>query len=319
MESTPTASTTVTTATTFARRCCSSTSTCNRPCHSDNMCSNHIRLRRCSCLFDVDNDTSASTFLTSFDGAPRIARVGGFSAAVVFGLVVVLFCTVPALALSDWPPAPNSGGASCNINAEPPFTNTFSGYSVAYQLQIARHCDLNAVLLQAHARTQRLTDMALFDSCVCAANMYGCRNCHAKAVLVRDPKATSSFEYSTEFPMLDGSGRYINLCSVPHGGRKCSSDAQCGGMGGLCISGHCVCPDGYLCGNCAVLVNDFLYGLNCTFSSGGGKCSSNEDCHNGSCLRSVPGEPATCQCNPLFACPHCTAGVMDLVNGRVSC
>lgn len=108
----------MTTATTFARRCCSSTSTCNRPCHSDNMCSNHIRLRRCSCLFDVDNDTSASTFLTSFDGAPRIARVGGFSAAVVFGLVVVLFCTVPALALSDWPPAPNSGGASCNINAE---------------------------------------------------------------------------------------------------------------------------------------------------------------------------------------------------------
>lgn len=70
--------------------------------------------------------------------------------------------------------------------------------------------------------------------------------------------ATSSFEYSTEFPMLDGSGRYINLCSVPHGGRKCSSDAQCGGMGGLCISGHCVCPDGYLCGNCAVLVCNFF-------------------------------------------------------------
>ncbi|EGD77786.1 hypothetical protein PTSG_08876 [Salpingoeca rosetta] len=214
------------------------------------------------------------------------------------GAVAVAVLLMAMMACADYPPAPNSGGAKCSINAE---------------------CGIPAANCQSlRDKCASLTGSCKNSTCVCAANMYGCPNCHAKAVLDRDPDDPTQFRYSTKLPMYDGSGRYIDVCSVPHGGSKCKADEDCGGMGGLCLDQHCVCPDGYLCGDCRLMLNDFLYGLNCTFPSGGGSCKTDADCHDGTCLHAA-GQRAFCQCNPLFACKHCTASVLDLVHGRATC
>eukprot|EP00043_Microstomoeca_roanoka_P016699 m.171907 g.171907 ORF g.171907 m.171907 type:complete len:226 (-) comp16509_c5_seq1:213-890(-) len=214
-------------------------------------------------------------------------------------LISALLCALALLIASDYPPAPHSGGKACSLNAQ-------CGIPAA-------NCD------SLRDQCASLTGSCVNKACKCAANMYGCPNCHAKSILTRNTTDPSQFEYSTKMAMLDGSGRYVDICSVPQGGGKCSSDKDCGGLGGLCIGSQCVCPDGYMCSDCSLALNDLLYGSNCSFPSGGGSCTSSADCGQGQCLQVVPGESSYCQCFPLFACKHCSANVMDLAQGRAKC
>eukprot|EP00056_Hartaetosiga_gracilis_P010727 m.159782 g.159782 ORF g.159782 m.159782 type:complete len:239 (+) comp13377_c2_seq2:868-1584(+) len=202
--------------------------------------------------------------------------------------------------LADYPPAPGSGNATCSINAQ-------CGIPAA-----------NCPLLRDSCIS--LTGSCKKKRCVCAMNMYGCSNCHAKAVLVRDKQDPSKFEYTTKLPMMDGSGREVNICKFPQGGSTCKVDSDCGNVGGLCLGHSCVCPDAYMCGDCTVQLNDVLYGWNCTLGpSGGGLCTSSKECNSGTCLMTIPGQPGFCQCNPLYACAYCNARVQDVVSGKKKC
>ena len=60
-----------------------------------------------------------------------------------------------------------------------------------------------------------------------------------------------------------GTGREIDECSVERGDKKCAADRECGGAGGLCIGGRCICPDSWLCDDCSITLTDLLYGLKC--------------------------------------------------------
>eukprot|EP00039_Didymoeca_costata_P018768 m.334883 g.334883 ORF g.334883 m.334883 type:complete len:231 (-) comp17459_c0_seq1:43-735(-) len=200
--------------------------------------------------------------------------------------------------VSDYPPAPGSGGAKCKLNAD-------CGIPAANCRQVRDQC-------------ASLSGNCDNGVCKCATNYYGCSNCAAKSILVRSEKDPNQFVYSTQHPMLDGSGKSLNECDFPHGGKLCQTDFDCG-VAGYCLGSHCVCPDAWLCDSCTMTLTDALYGLKCGMAqTGGGSCDSDEDCHNGSCLKT--GGPAPyCQCNPLYTCDRCDRRLQDIVSGQERC
>jgi len=200
---------------------------------------------------------------------------------------------------TDYPPAPGSGGAECTVDAE-------CGIPAANCRELRDGCS-------------SMSGRCDGGHCVCRTNYYGCSNCHAKATLDRSPTDPTKFEYTTFHAMLDGSGKRVDECSVPHGGKLCQTDEDCGGRGGLCISQHCVCPDSWMCDDCTITLTDLLYGLKCGVAkNGGGACQTDADCHNGRC-DNTGGGPAFCACNALYACDHCEHRVPDIVAGRAHC
>ena len=128
-----------------------------------------------------------------------------------------------------------------------------------------------------------------------------------------DPSG-QSFYWSSVVPMLDGSGRSVDICSVPRGGGTCTNDTQCGGLGGgFCLAGQCVCPTSYLCSTCRNSETDLKYGLACNTPDGGGACTNTAQCNYGRCINGA------CQCNPLYACPDCSKSVFDLAANKTTC
>eukprot|EP00051_Salpingoeca_urceolata_P002139 m.47531 g.47531 ORF g.47531 m.47531 type:complete len:232 (-) comp11926_c0_seq1:191-886(-) len=207
-----------------------------------------------------------------------------------------------AAIISDWPPAPNSGGGSCAVNAQ---------------------CGIPAANCRSTPDRDNCASLsgtcaAKNHTCTCKTAYYACSNCAGKAQLVRNTSDPSKFFYTSKYEALDGSGKMVDVCSVPRGGAACSSDAQCGARG-LCVHGSCVCYDGWLCGNCTMTVTDLLYGLQCSVAAdGGGACKTDADCFKGQCLSS-PGVPAFCECDPLWGCSHCTQEVPALAKGQAKC
>lgn len=155
----------------------------------------------------------------------------------------------------------------------------------------------------------------------CIEHFFKCtRNCAGQSVLERNTTDPSQFYWSSVQPMLDGSGRYVDICSVPRGGGTCSTDAQCGLQGGLCLAGQCVCPMGWICPFCSMTETDLRYGLTCNFPDGGASCTDSAQCGNGRCVITAGGSPPPfCQCDPLFACANCSASVKDLVTNKTTC
>eukprot|EP00049_Salpingoeca_infusionum_P009711 m.164974 g.164974 ORF g.164974 m.164974 type:complete len:247 (+) comp14415_c0_seq2:2610-3350(+) len=222
--------------------------------------------------------------------------------AALVAAALQLSVPVHSQGLGDWPPAPHSGGKACNIDAQ-------CGIPAANCPSLRRKC-------------ASLTGSCISGRCMCAANMYGCPNCHAKATLVRNTTDVSQFYYTTEQPLLNGSASSVNICTAPQGGGACSADTDCGTLGGLCLDKTCVCPDGWMCSYCTLQLNDLLYGVGCDVQSGGGKCQSDKDCHHGSCIPSVPGLPSSpkyCHCDPLYACAFCDKDVINLSKRNASC
>eukprot|EP00035_Acanthoeca_spectabilis_P023509 m.449707 g.449707 ORF g.449707 m.449707 type:complete len:223 (-) comp19859_c0_seq1:132-800(-) len=213
--------------------------------------------------------------------------------------ITVLLLVLSGMAAADWPPAPNSGGARCTVDAE-------CGIPAANCNQLREDC-------------ASLTGTCEGGKCLCKANYFGCPNCHAKAILQRSTENLSEFRYHTEHPMLDGSRRILDECAIPSGGKTCTDDEDCGGRGGMCIAGLCACPDAWQCTDCSLTLTDMLYGLECGVAkNGGGVCASDNDCHHGTCEKTGDGKPF-CACKALFACDHCQHAVADLVNGTAVC
>jgi hypothetical protein len=146
------------------------------------------------------------------------------------------------------------------------------------------------------------------------------RNCHGQATLQRNTTDPSEFDWSAIVPMLDGSGRSVSICSVPHGGGACTSDSQCGRQGGLCLAGSCVCTQGWMCPYCTMTQTDLQYGLRCGIPDGGASCAADKDCNHGRCIITAGGSPPPfCQCNPLYACANCSQNVLDLARNKTTC
>lgn len=218
--------------------------------------------------------------------------------------VVVAF-TIIALTsqhgVAQYPPAPGSGGAKCSIDAE-------CGIPAANCQQLREKC-------------ASLSGQCKNGQCVCAEEYYGCSNCAAKATLVRNATDPNKFEYTTTHEMLDGTGRTINECSweFPRGGKLCQVDLDCSGRGGLCLAGHCVCPDSWLCDDCSITLTDILYGLKCGMAkTGGGACENDSDCGSGQCVKTGAPHPF-CACTALHTCEHCSATVQEVVTRQKRC
>eukprot|EP00053_Salpingoeca_punica_P018936 m.188387 g.188387 ORF g.188387 m.188387 type:complete len:235 (+) comp17535_c3_seq9:2559-3263(+) len=201
---------------------------------------------------------------------------------------------------ADYPPVPGSGGQPCKVDA---------------------HCGIPAANCPSlREECSSLTGNCVGGFCACNENMWCCGNCAGQAHVVRNSTDPTQFEYTSLMDMLDGSGRQVDLCSVPLGGSPCSDDVHCGNKGGMCIAGMCVCPQGNMCGDCSITLTDLLYGLRCGIPDGGGSCTTNDDCGNGTCLISPGGfPPPFCQCNALYACPHCSRWVPDLASNKTVC
>lgn len=205
---------------------------------------------------------------------------------------------LPMPGQSDYPPAPGSGGAECTINAQ-------CGIPAANCASLREQC-------------ASLTGECDHGKCVCKTNQFGCSNCAAHSTTVRDPSDPNNYVYTTDVHLLDGSHRVIDQCRYAHGGKVCQSDLDCGGIGGLCLANTCVCDDYWLCDDCSITQNDMLFGLQCGVAkNGGGGCSSNADCGQGTCLKT--GGRNFCQCKAQWACEHCSATIQDLVAGRTTC
>ena len=117
--------------------------------------------------------------------------------------------------------------------------------------------------------------------------------------------------------MLDGSGRSIDICSVPRGGGACTVDIECGRQGGLCLGGKCVCPMDWICANCSMTQTDLLYGLTCGPPDGGATCKTDRDCNHGRCV--AGGGSPYCQCNPLWVCADCSLPIEAIVKNGTKC
>ena len=211
-------------------------------------------------------------------------------------LLLLVVTTWTTICTAQYPPAAGSGGARCTANYE-------CGIPAANCATTRNDC-------------QSLSGTCSTSSGVCACDgpQFGCGNCAGRSVLVRNASDPTSFYYTTVKPMLDGSGKSIDVCSVPRGGGTCTADNQCRGAGGgLCLGGHCVCTEDYLCGDCSMGVTDLLYGLKCGTPVGGGACSGDSECNRGKCVGGV------CVCNPLMGCATCTADVRALANGTAKC
>jgi len=213
--------------------------------------------------------------------------------------ITYISCTSTSSVVSDYPPAPDSGGKECTINAE-------CGIPAANCNQLRKDCaSLSGDCINGH--------------CVCKLNQYGCSNCAARSTLVRDPSDPSKFEYSTMHEMLDGSHRTIDECHIKIGGGHCRSDHDCNGRGGLCIASQCVCPLDWVCDDCSITLTDSLYGLRCGVApDGGGECSSDKDCHQGICEKTGGPRPF-CACRALWGCSHCNKWIPDLAINRAQC
>lgn len=155
--------------------------------------------------------------------------------------------------------------------------------------------------------------------CLCDANMYACSNCAGQAVLVRNDTDPTQFYYTSVKPMLDGSGRSIDVCKYPRGGARCNVDTDCGGTGGLCIANRCVCPMGRICGTCTLSETDLLYGASCGNGArdGGAPCASPADCGHGQCLSHPAGD--FCLCDPLWVCGRCDTPLSELAKNATAC
>ncbi len=165
-----------------------------------------------------------------------------------------------------------------------------------------------------------MTGACAKGKCVCDANMYACGNCAAQATVVANPADPTQYEYTTLVPVLNGSGGSVDICEFPRGGGACSTDAECGGSGGLCLGSRCVCPMGRLCADCTLTQTDLQYGLACAkgVSDGGAKCKSTADCGKGTCLATGTNQNF-CQCNALWVCPRCNVPLAELVKNASAC
>jgi hypothetical protein len=126
--------------------------------------------------------------------------------------------------------------------------------------------------------------------------------------------------YTTLQPMLDGSGRYIDIRKFKRGGAVCTTDSNCGRTGGLCIGGKCVCPMGRLCGDCTLTQTDLLYNISCATGvrDGGAPCSTAADCGNhGQCVTYPSGN--FCLCNALWVCGNCKVAASVLARNSSAC
>ena len=148
-------------------------------------------------------------------GHGQRAAVASAWVAAATVLTVALICPAIGESYQDWPPAPDSGGAKCTINAECgiPAANCESLRDKCASLTGSCTNSTCVFLVLLSAMPPVCVDRPLFSLCLnqqhpvgfsmhnvrctCAANMYGCPNCHAKAVLDRDPKGVHKNDSST--------------------------------------------------------------------------------------------------------------------------